>query len=97
MLEKEYYIKITLVSSIKENESSVIENVDNSELPAEPLAESTVVMNGGGEAAAGGDGGEEHEGNDATEQDECTEADRITVQKTSIVRKQSKVIVTLYL
>ncbi len=78
--------------SVKEEESSVLENVDNSELPEEPLAESTVVMNGGGEAGEGGDVGEEPEGNDAAELDECTEADRITVHKTSIVRKQSKVV-----
>ena len=49
-------------------------------------------MNGGGEAAAASDVGEENEDNDAAELDECTEADRITVHKTSIVRKQSKVV-----
>jgi hypothetical protein len=72
----------------KDEETTRLDNgsVDNSELIADPVAEST-MMNGG-DAGTGSE-----EGNEVvSEQDECTEADRITVDKTTTVRKQSKIL-----
>jgi len=71
----------------KDEEALENGSIDNSELTADPIAEST-MMNGGDNTINGGEDGSEV----LSEQDECTEADRISVQKVATVRKQSKIL-----